>query len=377
MASELTDADGNTIWPPADMTTMAGLEAIANDQEITQELIDAIMNNPQVQQMISDAALNLGKLAYLEGESIPGITAVQNYGVMDAYKTLADALSVYAETYVFCYDWRQANFGSAADLAAFLAGFSGRDITLVGHSNGGLVISEYMIAHENNSGITNVITLGTPYLGAEQAANALGSSFGIFSGELPSEITALISPAVTALTTTIPSMLDLQPREEYAVPANAPSGGWYAIYGTGTDTSGADGDGTVNAVSATDGGAIENTIEFPGVPHNQLASDEAVLAEIIAILGSEPLPSPAPEISPTPEATETPVPASTLTPVPTVTPEEGSTKSDLNFLLIYLLSVVGIVVVIVGVFYIVFRVLRRKKDKQNANAAQDDKDSTD
>jgi len=372
MGSELADAEGNTIWLPLDIIELSGLMALTGNQEMTQEMMDALMNTAEVQELLSKATANLGKLAFFEGESIEGIVPVQNYGTMSTYKYFADALSVYAETYVFCYDWRQENANSAEKLDEFLRQFEGRDITLIGHSMGGIVASEYMIAHPTDNGITNVITLGTPYLGAQEATNVLGSG-NIFGGELAGPIGEIFASAISGVASTIPSMQELKPREKYDVPTNAPAGGWYAFYGTGIDTNGADGDGTVEANSATDGGSIANMIEFPNVAHNALVSNNAVISEIVAIMGAEPIvtpthattptPSQSPTQTATPTAEITPVPPEDISPTPTTTPSAADTSNDSNNSIepwIYIICGVALLAVASVIFIIIHRRARKK-----------------
>ncbi|MDR0857790.1 MAG: alpha/beta fold hydrolase [Oscillospiraceae bacterium] len=302
LGSELKDSNDGKLWLPFDPAALVSLTAAAGSlgidfANITPAQLAAAANLPQVKELIANVTANLTSLAFADGKPQPGITAVTSgYGTADTYKTIVEALGADYDSAFYAYDWRNANADSAAGLAALIDSYKGREITLIGHSMGGLVISEYVKANPETE-IANVITLGTPYLGSDAALDShledllSGSPFGGVIGAFSAQIT----PAITGLAATLPSLLELQPKESYELPET--SANWYAIYGTSAE----DGDGTVSTISATNNGKIENSAGF-AVDHGALVTDASVLAAIQTIIGGEASEPSEPETSlPTPE----------------------------------------------------------------------------
>lgn len=75
------------------------------------------------------------------------------------------------------YDWRKSNGLSADQLGAEIQfvrnQFPGMDVDILAHSMGGLVTQRYILEHTDDHHINKVITVGTPWLGAPKAINAL------------------------------------------------------------------------------------------------------------------------------------------------------------------------------------------------------------
>ena len=115
-----------------------------------------------------------------------------NYGALDTYKTLYDALknkySGQADVKFFAYDWRKTNTIAGQALKNLVAGYSGK-IILVAHSMGGIVASDYLrIATASQRSRTTLITLGTPFTGAPKAVQVMenGQMFPGIAGNITS-----------------------------------------------------------------------------------------------------------------------------------------------------------------------------------------------
>lgn len=84
--------------------------------------------------------------------------------------------SVTSNVYLFSYDWRNDNRLSAQKLDDLVkqirADETIKDVVIVAHSMGGLVASSYA-AQFTTDEITNIITVGTPYLGTPQGTYML------------------------------------------------------------------------------------------------------------------------------------------------------------------------------------------------------------
>ncbi len=158
---------------------------------------------------------------------------IQKIGVFDVYGSLLDDIracgytqnSAEKKLILFPYDWRQSNILTANKLAnkldeEFLSN-NNLEITLLGHSMGGLVMRYLLESGEYDdrpwfSSIKQLITMGTPHFGAPLALFRLGgtdSTLGL-SGEdiktmsndsrYPSTF-ELVSPKESALTVKRPN----------------------------------------------------------------------------------------------------------------------------------------------------------------------------
>ncbi|HLO18170.1 MAG TPA: hypothetical protein VK206_25285, partial [Anaerolineales bacterium] len=127
------------------------------------------------------------KMRELLSEDLVATDCIRKYAVYDQYQQLIDDLKkcefIEGETlFVAPYDWRRDIATAAKELADkvdnhSVTGQSRNDITLLGHSLGGLVSRYYLESgeFEDRPGFSHVrqlITLGTPHYGAPKALPA-------------------------------------------------------------------------------------------------------------------------------------------------------------------------------------------------------------
>ncbi|MGH7884829.1 MAG: lipase family alpha/beta hydrolase, partial [Thermodesulfobacteriota bacterium] len=60
-------------------------------------------------------------------------------------------------------------------------------VDIVGHSMGGLIITEYLSQQKSNSKVGKVVSLGTPFLGSIEAIVKITTGMGLISGSIPKE----------------------------------------------------------------------------------------------------------------------------------------------------------------------------------------------
>jgi len=104
----------------------------------------------------------------------PGVRVEATKPIWIVYAKLVLALQQRYEIYSFPYDWRRTPGYSALKLKEFiderLAGSPRKQVTLVGHSMGGLVILDYLAGDQTKAhaakAVKRAITLGTPFRGA-------------------------------------------------------------------------------------------------------------------------------------------------------------------------------------------------------------------
>jgi len=270
MGSELKSAD-RLVWPPVDLDLVSIVDSI----DLTAFDIGVFL---------LPIKTNLEKLKYVDGKPSVPLTVVQNYGTFATYQRLAEQLkSDGFDAVVYCYDWRQSNSDSANQLADFISQYSGRKITLLGHSMGGLVISEYIKAHPTNNNIERVITLGTPYLGSQKAVTVLNTG-NIFGDYFPAAVASLLGPTIADVAATLPSMKELEPRDSFSLPSTVTTP-WYVFYGT--SSSDGKSDGTVSVASATNDGKFTNAYAVKDT-HDGLVYNEYVIATVEQIISSAP-----------------------------------------------------------------------------------------
>jgi pimeloyl-ACP methyl ester carboxylesterase len=137
----------------------------------------------------------------------------------DLIKSLRHELSSRADestpVFAFPYDWRADIRLTAKVLGTFVDEVIARTlllkhygkaqnlkVDLVGHSMGGLIISEYLSQSQSRARIGKVATIGTPYLGAVEALVKMTTGMSLLCGDTPSERereAARVTPAVYQL----------------------------------------------------------------------------------------------------------------------------------------------------------------------------------
>lgn len=117
--------------------------------------------------------------------------------------------------YAFPYDWRMDVRTTAKKLCAFVdevisrtrlmkhyARADGLKVDLVGHSMGGLLITEYLAQFGRRAHVQKVVTIGTPFLGSIEAIVKMTTGMSLLTGPEPKERereAARVTPALYQL----------------------------------------------------------------------------------------------------------------------------------------------------------------------------------
>jgi len=137
----------------------------------------------------------------------------------DLIRALRHELSPRADkqtpVFAFPYDWRMDVQTSAGKLAQFVEEVIARTkllrhyadadklkVDLVGHSMGGLVISEYLSQVGRRSNVEKIVTIGTPFLGSIEAIVKIATGMSLLTGPEPKERereAARVTPALYQL----------------------------------------------------------------------------------------------------------------------------------------------------------------------------------
>jgi pimeloyl-ACP methyl ester carboxylesterase len=137
----------------------------------------------------------------------------------DLIRALRHELSQRADrptpVFAFPYDWRVDVRDTAARLAAFVDEVIARTkllrhyananhlrVDLVGHSMGGLVITEYLSRWRKANHVGRVVTIGTPFLGSIEAIVKIATGMSLITGPEPRERereAARVTPALYQL----------------------------------------------------------------------------------------------------------------------------------------------------------------------------------
>ncbi|MDH3440884.1 MAG: alpha/beta hydrolase, partial [Gammaproteobacteria bacterium] len=122
----------------------------------------------------------------------------------DLIRAMRHELSVRADqptpVFAFPYDWRMDISVTAKKLGKFVDEVIARTkllkhyaraedlkVDLVGHSMGGLVITEYLSQRRRGSNVDKVVTIGTPYLGSIEAIVKITTGMSLITGPEPKE----------------------------------------------------------------------------------------------------------------------------------------------------------------------------------------------
>jgi pimeloyl-ACP methyl ester carboxylesterase len=137
----------------------------------------------------------------------------------DLIRALRHELSPRADqptpVFAFPYDWRMDVHATATRLGEFvdeviartrlLKHYAGADdlkVDLVGHSMGGLLITEYLAARRRKAHVGRVVTIGTPFLGSIESIIKITTGMSLITGPEPRERereAARVTPALYQL----------------------------------------------------------------------------------------------------------------------------------------------------------------------------------
>lgn len=114
-------------------------------------------------------------------DATPGVRIEATRPIWIIYAKMMLALQEEYEVYSFPFDWRRSTADSARRLMAFIdektAASPRKQVTLVGHSMGGVVIASYLCGDKTQAHaakkVKRAITLGTPFRGALQVVFTL------------------------------------------------------------------------------------------------------------------------------------------------------------------------------------------------------------
>jgi pimeloyl-ACP methyl ester carboxylesterase len=162
------------------------LTSIANTMLGNSRYFDALRLEPDGRTPMTDVlgtSPNLVVGDILWQVEVPGVTTLDLYKGLHDYllhKGYVDGQTLFA----FPYDWRKNLDETSGDLNQLInhaRAVSGQDqVVIVAHSMGGLVARNYMFYHGPDK-VDQLITLGTPYLGAPKVSKILeiGDDWGI------------------------------------------------------------------------------------------------------------------------------------------------------------------------------------------------------
>lgn len=197
MGSELlTTEDGNQVWIPTELDKYGVALLNGRYGEALQYLLTDLLCNYVSETNGNDEAKGffgrkIESLLYAmdalpvssgDPEAFAGITVydagADQYGTADLCSTMMHAMaSVTSNVYLFSYDWRNDNRLAAQELNELIQKIRAddekiKDVVIVAHSMGGLVSSSYA-AQYGLEDVTNIITVGTPYLGTPKGTYML------------------------------------------------------------------------------------------------------------------------------------------------------------------------------------------------------------
>lgn len=306
------------------------------------------ISGPGYTQNVYKAKLNVGATVLTPVIVLPGMGGSWNYEAMVHNTTVSDTdwkltpfVTVYdglistlknsgytegTNFWVYYYDWRKNINDTVSNLASFINNKNLSKVSLVGHSQGGLIARAY--TQNNSSKVEKLITLASPHQGAVAAYKiwdgadfsdlpawqnlliklylrinrkmfdndvvTIQNKFPVFQNILPvfeyfSPGTGLKSNFLDTLNTNLVytvSGSDINTPRYYTVTSRGIFdkllGKW--LDGKPTTTQNALGDGTVLQTSSQVTGEIENLSES-GQDHQQVVSNAITLAKIQNVLG--------------------------------------------------------------------------------------------
>lgn len=135
----------------------------------------------------------------------------QSYGTLNTYgalyKALYDEFGKECDVVFYSYDWREDPYATARKLDEFIDVQGYGRISIVAHSMGGLVASHYLaMGAEQRERIHTYLSVGTPYLGSEQASYAMltGNIDSFFANILVSDEAKVLCPKLDSIYALLP-----------------------------------------------------------------------------------------------------------------------------------------------------------------------------
>lgn len=135
----------------------------------------------------------------------------QTYGTLNTYgalyKVLYDEFGEECQVVFYSYDWREDPYATARELDRYVNEQGWDRISIVAHSMGGLVASHYFaMGEKQRERIHTFLSLGTPYLGSEQAAYAMitGNIDSFFANIIVSDEARELCPKLDSMYALLP-----------------------------------------------------------------------------------------------------------------------------------------------------------------------------
>ncbi len=143
------------------------------------------------------------------GTVMPGSDTGAYTNLVKELKQFNSRYKMYDDVVFFPYDWRLTNTKSSEKLNDFIEDNGYDKVTLVAHSMGGIVSSNYLAKYGYEK-LDKLITLGTPYLGAPKALYTFET--GLFLDGFKGNATSSI---IKALAPNMPGIYELLPNKQY------------------------------------------------------------------------------------------------------------------------------------------------------------------
>lgn len=190
--SELRKLDGTKLWSPESTSSDLTPLNISNDVRATDALrkfktgvLGVTEKEDSIYTELLDSFKNNGYVEYnLDGDE-------NRLSETCGGQNLTELRAKHPTLFVFPYDWRKTNGGNTAGgntdrlkkyIECVRAIYPATDVNIVAHSMGGLLSRNYILQNPGqvNHHIKNLITIGSPWLGAPRAIHALetGSFIG-------------------------------------------------------------------------------------------------------------------------------------------------------------------------------------------------------
>jgi len=179
----ITDDDGtfNAVWDPFGDVSIDSLMTADGDFDVV-AMLPLASTIYEILAGLGNDDTDIFKIMSLDEDGVPlrddlkpadffGESEVLKYGTLGVYKQMYDSLEAeYGDEYdvvVYNYDWRCSVTDAAEGLEAMIKEQRYSSVSLLAHSLGGLVVSNYAgSSAENAEKIDLFVSLGTPFYGS-------------------------------------------------------------------------------------------------------------------------------------------------------------------------------------------------------------------